>query len=248
MIMPVLVTATVSASANAAYYVAWMLAYFLYLIPNALSNVLFAIAAADPAVIAGKLRFSLRLSFGIGILGIAVLGLGSHLALSIFGPAYARTATWPLILLLLGYIPWVPRTHYVAVCRARGRIPQAAVVLSIGAVMEIAGALAGARVDGLIGLSAGLLLARLVEGAVTAPTVVRASFFHGRRATVLSGDERATLLYKERQEAALAVLIALAGATMPPRDRHAMAQNPNSHEVAFANSEDMVHRDRGPAD
>ena len=90
--MPVLVTAFVSPSANAAYYVAWMLAYFLYLIPTSLSTILFAIAAADPAVIAGKLRFSLRLSFAIGIPAIVVLGLGSHLVLGIFGPAYASTA------------------------------------------------------------------------------------------------------------------------------------------------------------
>ena len=112
LLMPVVVTATVSASANAAYYVAWMLAYFLYSVPTNLSTVLFAIAAADPRAIGEKLRFSLRLSFTIGIIGAAVLGLSSHLVLSIFGPGYARTAFLPLLFLIIGYIPMVPRTHY----------------------------------------------------------------------------------------------------------------------------------------
>jgi O-antigen/teichoic acid export membrane protein len=213
LVMPVIVTALVSPSANAAYYVAWMLAFFLYLVPASLSNVLFAIAAAEPSVIAGKLRFSLRLSFVIGAIGIAVLGLGAHLALSIFGPGYASTATLPLILLLLGYIPMVPRTHYIAVCRARGKILQAAVVLSIGAAFEITGAIAGANLGGLIGLSAGLLMARIVEGVMTAPAVIRASFVHDRGRKVLSGDERDTSPHKERQESDIAELISLTAAT-----------------------------------
>ena len=210
MLMPVLVTATVSATANAAYYIAWMLAYFLYLIPSSLSNVLFALAAADPAVIAGKLRFSLRLSFAIGIAGIAVLGLGSHLVLSIFGPGYASTAQLPLILLLIGYIPMVPRTHYIAVGRARGRISHTAVVLSICAVIEITGALIGAKLDGLVGLSAGLLIARTVEGIITTPAVIRASFVRDRRGKVPSGNEGDAAESKEDQEAQIATLISLA--------------------------------------
>jgi O-antigen/teichoic acid export membrane protein len=239
MLMPVLVTAEVSASANAAYYVAWMLAYFLYLIPTSLSNVLFAIAAADPAVIAGKLRFSLRLSFAIGIIGIAVLGLGSHLALSIFGPGYARTATLPLILLLIGYIPIVPRTHYIAVCRARGRVSQAAVVLSIGGVIEITGAVVGAKLDGLVGLSAGLLLARLVEGAMTAPSVVRASFVRDHRREVLPGNERDAATPKESKESGIAAPISLAGATKASQVPNAVVQDTVPEKIDLDKGEDV---------
>lgn len=213
LLMPIVVTEIVSASANAAYYVAWMLAYFLYLVPTSLSNVLFAIGAGNPAGLAEKLRFSLRISAVIGIIGIAVLGLGSHLVLSIFGPGYARAATLPLILLLLGYIPMVPRTHYVAVCRARNRIPRAAVVLSIGAVMEITAAVVGGLLYGLVGLSAGLLLARLVEGAMTAPSVIQASFFSDRRGKVPSGNEGDASDDEKRQGADIAGLISLAATT-----------------------------------
>ena len=240
MLMPVLVTATVSASANAAYYIAWMLAYFLYLIPSSLSNVLFALAAADPAVIAGKLRFSLRLSFAIGIAGIAVLGLGSHLVLSIFGPGYASTATLPLILLLIGYIPMVPRTHYIAVGRATGRISHTAVVLSICAGIEIVGALVGAELDGLIGLSAGLLIARIVEGMITTPAVIRASFVRDRRGKVPSGTEVGTVESKEEQEAEIATLVSLA-AQAPI----GLVEDPVPPQMDLDKGEDVIRR--GPS-
>jgi O-antigen/teichoic acid export membrane protein len=218
LLMPVIVTATVSASANAAYYVAWMLAYFLYSVPTNLSTVLFAIAAADPEIIAGKLRFSLRLSFAFGIIGVAVLGLSSHLVLSIFGPGYARTAFLPLMFLLIGYFPIVPRSHYVAVRRAQGRIPQAAVVLTIGAAMEVAGAVTGAKLDGLVGLSAALLLVRIIEGAMTAPAVIRAVLAHGRTpatpvAETGAGSPPGTAADKERQQAGITMLASLAAST-----------------------------------
>jgi len=213
LLMPVIVTATVSPSAAAAYYVAWMLAFFLYSIPSNLTTVLFAIAAADPAAIAGKLRLSLRLSFVIGIIGMAALGLSAHLVLSIFGPGYVRTAFLPLMTLIIGYIFVVPRSHFVAVRRAQGRVSQAAVILTIGTAMEIIGAVVGAKLHGLAGLSVALLLARIIEGLMTAPTVVRASLVHGRHGKVISGSESGasspseTVTHEERQEAGTAMLI-----------------------------------------
>ena len=60
-LIPVLVTVIISPAANAAFYAAWMLSGFLYVVPTHLSTVLFALAAADPKVIARKLRVSLRL-------------------------------------------------------------------------------------------------------------------------------------------------------------------------------------------
>ena len=106
-LIPVLVTVIISPAANAAFYAAWMLSGFLYIVPTHLSTVLFALAAADPKVIARKLRVSLRLSALIGLAGMAVLGVGAHLALSLFGASYARAATVTLWLLVIGYIPAV---------------------------------------------------------------------------------------------------------------------------------------------
>jgi O-antigen/teichoic acid export membrane protein len=179
-LIPVLVTVTVSPSANAAFYAAWTLSGFLYIVPTHLSTVLFAVAAADPQAIARKLRFTLRLSALIGLPGMAVLALGAHLALAAFGASYARAATVPLLLLVIGYLPTVPKVQYIAVCRAAGRIPRAAIALTVASAMEVTAAAVGGASGGLSGLTAALLAAYLIEGLVTTPPVLRAAIGHGR--------------------------------------------------------------------
>ena len=179
-VLPVLVTLLVSPSANGAYYIASMLGTFLYVVPISLAEVLFAVVASDPRVIAKKLRVALRLSFMIGIPGMIVLGGGAHFLLSMFGRGYASEATLPLELLVIGYPLSVPKSLYIAVCRASGRITRAAVVLMTFAAAEMGAAAVGAVAHGLVGLSVMLLACRFVEALLITPTVVRTAFGHGR--------------------------------------------------------------------
>jgi hypothetical protein len=179
-VLPVLVTLIVSPSANAAFYIASMLTSFLFIVPAHLATVLFAVVAADPHVIAKKLRFALRLSFMIGLPGMAALILGAHTVLTMFGKGYGE-ATIPMWLMTLGYPAAVPKGLYIAVSRAKGNIPRAAVVLTTCTTAEIAAAAAGGLVSGrLIGVSLALLIVRYAEALVTTPPVLRAAFGHGR--------------------------------------------------------------------
>ena len=180
-LLPVLVTVIVSPSANAAFYIAVMLTTFLFIVPAHLATVLFAVAAADPGAVAGKLRFALRVSFGIGIPGMAMLILGAHPALALFGTGYPQ-ATVPMWLITLGYPAAVPKSLYIAVCRAAGQVPRAAVVLTACSSLEMAAAAAGGAAGGLYGLSLALLAVRYAEAFVTAPAVLRAASGHGHRA------------------------------------------------------------------
>jgi O-antigen/teichoic acid export membrane protein len=221
-LMPVLVTVIVSPSANAAFYAAWTLSGFLYIVPMHLATVLFAVASADPEKIARKLRFTLRLSVLIGVPGMVALGLGGHFALSLFGPSYARAATVPLMLLVIGYLPTIPKVHYIAVCRATGRIGRAAAVLTGAATLEVAAAAAGGAAGGMEGLTLALLAVFFLEGLVTAPPVFRAAVGYGRhRRSVTpaaasadparSRQQRGQPLdHAERQGEGMAVLLSLA--------------------------------------
>ena len=179
-LIPVLVTVVVSPSANAAFYVAWMLTGFLYAIPLSLSTVLFAVAAAEPQLIARKLRFALKLSLLIGLPGMLTLCLGAHFVLSLFGRGYAREATFPLCLISLSYVPGLPKTFYIAVCRAAGRVSQAAVVLTTFAVVEIISAAVGGSIGGLKGLSVAIFAVLFIEGLVTTPAVLGTVTGHAR--------------------------------------------------------------------
>jgi hypothetical protein len=86
----------------------------------------------------------------------------------------------PLELLVISYIPGIPKFHYIAVCRATGHIPRAAAILTAAAAMEVTAVVVGGATDGLKGLSLALLAVYIIEGLVTAPPVLRAALGHGR--------------------------------------------------------------------
>lgn len=174
-LIPVVVTVVVSPSANAAFYVAFMLSGFLFMIPMSLSTVLFAIVSASPELIAEKLRLAIRVSLMIGLPGMAVLAVGAHYILGIFGPGYSQLATLPLWILIIGYIPGLPKAQYIAVSRATGRVTRAATVLTTAAGCEIAAVVIGGKLGGLDGLTYAYVAVLMVEGFVTAPTVLRAA-------------------------------------------------------------------------
>lgn len=220
-IIPVLVTVFVSPGANAVFYDAWMLVSFLYMVPQCLSIVLFAIASAAPDVIAEKLRFVLRLSLYIGIPGMLALALLSHYVLEIFGPNYARTGTIPLLLLILCYVPGLFKAVYIAVCRAQHRVGHAAIVLAIGGLCEAGAAIIGGKADGLVGVCVGYLVVQLIEGAVTGPTVLRAATIRRRVAPEAVAALQATTAqvilestHLDHQRKGLASLVALASVSV----------------------------------
>jgi O-antigen/teichoic acid export membrane protein len=221
-LIPVLVAIVVSPKENAAYYIATMMSSFLYMVPQHLSTVLFAIASAAPEMIPEKLRFVLRMSLIVGVPAGLVMGVSSHFLLSIFGSDYASLATGPLWILIIGYIPGLPSTVYIAVCRATGRVNQAAIFLSVFAAIQMGFLVVGGKLWGLYGASYGMLAVGIIEGFITTPPVLRAAF--GKIAipagpvSISAAQERLQPVesFEEarlRQESGIAALIALATAT-----------------------------------
>lgn len=180
LLIPVLVTIVVSPAANAAFYAAWTICGFLYIVPTHLATALFAVAAGDAQAMARKLRLTLRLSALAGIPGVVILGAASRQLLAVFGASYASAGSAPLVMLAIGYLPVTVKFHYIAVSRATGRLRRAAVVLTAAAALELAAAAAAGASAGLRGLSLALLAVFGVEGLVTAPMVARAALGRGR--------------------------------------------------------------------
>ena len=206
-LLPLLVTLVVSPQANAAFYVAWMLTGFLFAVPFHLSTVLFAVAAAKPETVPRKLRFSLKMSLYIGIPAMLALCLGAKFVLGIFGPDYAREATFPLWLLTLSYIPALPMNFYIAVARARGYISRAAVLLAAFAVVELVGAAVGGKIDGLKGVSVAILASYVIVGIATTPAVMREAGLYGRYRREFAASQLVTrrLRLDERPAACTAI-------------------------------------------
>jgi O-antigen/teichoic acid export membrane protein len=182
-IIPLVVTLAVSAAANSVFYDAWMITSLLFMVPVHLGTVLFALASASPEVVAEKLRFVLRVSLLIGLPVMAVLAIAAHFALNLFGPGYAQLGTVPLWLLIAGYIPQMPRAQFIAVSRATNRVGKAAGLICVFACCEVASIYFGGKAGGLDGLSVAYLCVLIIEGCITAPTVLRAAYAHTAAAT-----------------------------------------------------------------
>jgi O-antigen/teichoic acid export membrane protein len=180
-IIPIVVVVSVGSDKGAVFYVAWMISALLFMVPVHLGTVLFALASASPQVVAEKLRFVLRVSLMIGLPVMAVLAIGAHFMLGLYDSPknhfiYSHLGTVPLWLLIIGYIPQMPRAQFIAVSRATNRVGQAAGLICFFASCEIASIYIGGRLGGLDGLSFAYLGVLCMEGLITAPTVLRAAY------------------------------------------------------------------------
>lgn len=172
--LPIVVTAILSAVFNAYFYVAWMVAIsFVWVAPFALSVVLYTVGSKNPATVSRAARFTIGLSFLLGLLGSGVIQLVSNPVLSVFGGTYAAHAGPSLRIMVLAVFPLVIKDHYVSICRIEGRLAQGALLVSAGALLEVIGAALGAHLGGLVGLSLGWVAMICLEAVVMAPTVYR---------------------------------------------------------------------------
>ena len=190
--IPIIVPLAVGAAANSVFYDVWMISTLLFMVPVHLGTVLFALASASPEVMAEKLRFVLRISLLIGLPAMLVLAVVAHFALDLFGPGYAALGTLPLWLRIIGYIPQMPRAQFVAVSRATNRVGRAAGLMCSFALCEAVSVYVGGKLGdryiggehgGLYGLSFAYLGVLVMEGLITAPTVLRAAYARTAAAT-----------------------------------------------------------------
>ena len=171
--LPVLVTVLISATMNAWFYVAFLLADVVYVIPQALVTALYAVSSARPNVLARKARLTLVLAVVTTVFANGILLFGSRQLLTLFGPGYAEQGVWSLRILGLGAIPFLIKDHYVAICRIQDRIARALLPLAGSAFLELGIAALGARLGGISGLSLGWVIAVCIEALLMSGTVYK---------------------------------------------------------------------------
>jgi O-antigen/teichoic acid export membrane protein len=173
LLLPFLVTVVLSPSINAAFYASWTLINVAYLAPASLATMVYAVGAKSPAELAERIRTSLGVSMAIGLGVAAVCWIGAEFILSLFSPAYAAVAADSFRLLGLSFFLIAIKYHYVAIQRVRNQMLSASVLVSLGCVLELGGALFGGRGGDLHDLTLGWLLGLLIETAAMAPVVFR---------------------------------------------------------------------------
>ncbi|WP_149403043.1 lipopolysaccharide biosynthesis protein [Dictyobacter arantiisoli] len=172
-ILPVIATIMLSASANAWFYTASMIANFIFAVIGSLTTVLHATNATQIHTLPQKSRMTVGLSFGVSLIAGIVLIVGAHFMLGFFGHSYADQASWSLRILAIGALPLIIKYHYLAIHRIKDHVSKAIVPISIGSVLELVMAIVGTRLWGLSGLSLGWVIGMYIEAIIMAPTVFR---------------------------------------------------------------------------
>ena len=190
MLLPVIVTASISAGANAGFGAALQLTGFVFALPYALSIGLFAAAEGDDAEVLRRMRVTIPLGLSVSLAADVVLLPLAPLVLRIFGEGYADDGATVLRVLVLAGLPFVIKDHFVALRRVQGRTSQATMVLVAFTVAELAAALVGARLGGVVGLSVAWVGVLFVEALLlTVPLVTAHRRFRAREAGASPAQE-----------------------------------------------------------
>jgi O-antigen/teichoic acid export membrane protein len=170
LILPVLVVVIIGPSANAAFTAAFLVVSFVNVIPSQLSTVLFALAPGDEGALRHQVRKTMRICRLLSIVSAVFFFIFAGLILKVFGHDYVQAKTALIVIGLTTY-PQSLKAHYVAIARVRGRMQVAAFRTTVGALLEVGEAAAGAHVYGLTGLAVGYLVATSTETILFSPTV-----------------------------------------------------------------------------
>lgn len=174
LVLPIVVVTFLSASANASFYIAYMITGFMFFVPLSLSTVLYAVGSGESERLASRFRLTVFVSLGFGAVSNLVLLVLAAPLLEIFGSSYASEATSTLHILALDIFPSTILTHYVALRRIQRRLATAVPVVWGGALLQLAGGVIGALLGGLTGVALGWVLGATVQAMVMAPEVLRA--------------------------------------------------------------------------
>ncbi len=165
-LLPLIIAATLSASATAAWYVVWMLATAVFFVPQSAGYSLQTKLAAPghhPGLVVRALRISLLLTLAAG----GVLLGASRFILQLLGSQYAPH--WVLFLILVPALVLNCVTQvYYGVCRARGHQAEATAVAVLAAAIAVVPASAAAHLYALPGVSVLWLAAQLAAALVAA--------------------------------------------------------------------------------
>jgi O-antigen/teichoic acid export membrane protein len=173
LILPLIVVSMLSATANANFYIAWMIASFGFMVPVSLSSVLYAVGSGNPHRLFERYRLSVALSASLGLAANLILLVAGGPILSLFGASYEQQALGTLHILALGVFPETIKAHYLSISRVERRISKTIPLVIGGTILELAGALAGGSLGNLAWVAAGWLGAVCVEAAVMSRDVFR---------------------------------------------------------------------------
>ncbi|WP_433793685.1 hypothetical protein [Actinoplanes sp. CA-252034] len=174
--LPLIVTATLSAEANAAFYTAFMVLSFMAMVPGNVALTLFAVTAGDRSALRGKVRVGLLICLGGGLPASLVVLLLSEQIMGLFGAGYAESAGRALAILSLTYVPFVFHHFFLAISRVQNRLRGAGIFSVFAGVAELLAAWWAGTHGDLNDLVTAVAVVMAIETVLVAPIVLKVVF------------------------------------------------------------------------
>jgi len=173
LLLPLVITAVLSAEANAYFYIALLVASFAFAGPSALTTALYAAGSRDVSTLASRVRLAFWLSTAAGIALNIFMVVGAAPLLSIFGAAYAENAVTLLRLFSLGIFAVTINSLFVPIARVERRFLEGALLMLVSMTIELVFVVAGALIGGLDGAGVGWLVGYTLGILPLVPAVYR---------------------------------------------------------------------------
>lgn len=174
-LLPLLVIGVLGRSANAYFYVAFIVVVAVIGLTSSLCTSLVVEGAHDESELADLTRRTIRRYVIFVIPAVALLVAGATVVLWAFGPGYASNSSAVLRLLLLGTVPQSLVMLYLGVERVRAKVTRVLAVEAATVVLVTIGVVVGMRGWGLNGLGVAWLLSHSVVAIFVVPRLWRAS-------------------------------------------------------------------------
>jgi O-antigen/teichoic acid export membrane protein len=174
-LLPLLVLSTLGAAANSSFYIAWTIASGLGLIALNFGTSLLVEGAAAPDRLPDLTRGVLTRCLLITSLGAALLTLGAHPILTIYGSGYATRTASLLGLLSVGTVPSSLVVVAVSLDRIAGHVGKATFTRLVLTVLVLGGGWLLLKRVGIDGIALAWGAANLVVALARCPTIIRAT-------------------------------------------------------------------------
>jgi hypothetical protein len=171
-----------------------MVTSFLAMVPGNVALTLFAVASGDKAALRSKVRMGLLICLVVGLPVAVFTGVFARPIMSIFGEAYADSASTALAILSLSYIPFVFHHFFLAISRVQGTVRGAGIFSVFAGITELVAAWYGGTHGNLTDLVGWVVAVMAVEMVLVAPTVLRVVLPSRQSAETPKGTMSATKL------------------------------------------------------
>lgn len=175
-LLPIMVLELAGATANAYFFLAYTIAYSLYLVSRNMGMSLIAEAAADQAKLNEYSYRTLIQTSRLLAPIVAVLVIGAPYLLQLFGKDYSIEATSLLRLLCLSALPNIVTALFISIARVQRRMMTLVIVLSLLSALTIGLSYTLLQIYGIVGVGWAWLLSQSVIAITLLATELRSTW------------------------------------------------------------------------